>query len=80
MSANFPIKDRVSIDESPSVVDSKARFGDRMMDTIIGKDGKGAIVTPVECSSKKLIMAKSPKGKNAKTVARLVVQLLKPFE
>ena len=79
-SAHIPIKDRVSIDARPSVVDEKSRFGDWEMDTIIGKDGKGAIVTLVERTTKKLLMAKSPRGKNAKAVARLVVQLLRPFE
>ena len=80
VSARIPIKDRVSIDERPAVVDAKARFGDWEMDTIVGKDGKGAIVTLVERTTKKMLMAKSPKGKNAKTVARLVVQMLRPFE
>lgn len=80
VSAHIPIKDRVSIDERPAVVDAKTRFGDWEMDTIIGKDGKGAIVTLVERTTKKLLMAKSPKGKNAKAVAKLVVQLLKPYE
>ena len=56
------------------------REGDWEMDTIIGKDGKGAIVTLVERTTKKLLMAKSHRGKNAKAVARLVVQLLRPFE
>jgi len=80
VSARIPIRDRVSIDERPAVVDAKTRFGDWEMDTIVGKDGKGAIVTLVERTTKKLLMAKSPKGKNAKAVAKLVVQLLKPFE
>ncbi len=80
VSAHIPIKDRISIDERPAVVDAKNRFGDWEMDTIIGKDGKGAIVTLVERTSKKLLMAKSPRGKNAKAVAKLVVHLLKPFE
>jgi IS30 family transposase len=70
----------VSIDERPAVVDAKARFGDWEMDTIVGKDGKGAIVTLVERTTKKMLMAKSPKGKNAKAIARLVVQMLRPFE
>jgi IS30 family transposase len=78
--AHIPIRDRVSIDERPAIVDAKARFGDWEMDTIIGRDGKGAIVTLVERTTKKLLMAKSPNGKNAKAVARLVVQLLRPFE
>ena len=80
VSSRIPIKDRLSIDERPAVVDAKARFGDWEMDTIVGKNGKGAIVTLVERTTKKLIMAKSPKGKNAKAVAKLVVQLLRPFE
>ena len=80
VSSRIHIKDRVSIDERPAAVDAKARFGDWEMDTIVGKDGKGAIVTLVERTTKKLLMAKSPKGKNAKAVAKLVVQMLRPFE
>ena len=80
VSSAIPIKDRVSIDERPAAVDARSRFGDWEMDTIIGKDGKGAIVTLVERTSRKMLMARSPKGKNAKAVARLVVQMLRPFE
>lgn len=80
VSSHPPIKDRVSIDLRPAVVDAKARFGDWDMDTIIGNDGKDAIVTLVERTTKKLLMAKFPKGKNAKAVAMLVVQMLRPLE
>ena len=80
VSSHIPIKDRVSIDERPAVVDTKARFGDWEMDTIVGREGKGAIVTLVERTTKKMLMAKSPKGRNAKAVAKLVVQMLRPFE
>src|SRR5574344_56115 len=80
VSSRIPIKNRVSIDERPAAVDERSRFGDWEMDTIIGKDGKGAIVTLVERTTKKMIMAKSPKGKNSKSVARLVVQLRRPFD
>ena len=80
VSSRIPIKDRVSIDERPAVVDSKSRFGDWELDTIVGKDGKGIIVSIVERTTKKMLMAKSPKGKNAKAVAKVVVQLLRPFE
>jgi IS30 family transposase len=75
----MPIADRVSIDERPAVVEDRCRFGDWEMDTIVGKAGKGVIVTLVERTSKKLLMARSPKGKDSKSVARLVVQLLRPF-
>ena len=80
VSSLIPIKDRVSIDERPAVVDARSRFGDWEMDTIVGKGGKGTIVTLVERTTKKTLMAKSPKGKNAKAVAKLVVQMLRPFE
>ena len=80
VSSRIHIKDRVSIDERPAAVNLKSRFGDWEMDTIVGKNGKGVIVTLVERTTKKMLMAKSPKGKNAKAVARLVVQLLRPFE
>ena len=80
VSSHIPIKDRVSIDERPAVVDARSRFGDWEMDTIVGKGGKGTIVTLVERTTKKTLMAKSPKGKNAKAVAKLVVQMLRPFE
>lgn len=75
----MPIAGRVDTDERPAVVDAKSRFGDWEMDTIVGKDGKGVILTLAERTSKKLLMARSPKGKDSKTVARLVVQMLKPF-
>ena len=39
------IPNRVDIDDRPSVVDEKTRFGDLEGDTIIGKNHKGSIVT-----------------------------------
>ena len=39
-----------------------------------------AVGQMVKRTTKKLIMAKSPKGKSAKAVARFVVQMLRPFE
>ena len=80
VSSHTPIKDRLSIDERPAMVDARSRFGDWEMDTIVGKEGKGTIVTLVERTTKKMLMAKSPKGKNAKAMEKLVVQLLRPFE
>ena len=50
------------------------------MDTIIGKDGKGAILTLKERSTQLLLMTKLKKGKNAKEVAKQVVRLLLPFK
>jgi len=42
------IKNRVSIDDRPKVVDDKSRIGDWEIDTVIGKGHSGALVTIVE--------------------------------
>ena len=39
------IPNRVEIDQRPSIVEQKERFGDLEIDTIIGKNHKGAILT-----------------------------------
>ena len=39
------ISDRVSIDSRPAVVDERSRFGDLELDTVIGRNHKGAILT-----------------------------------
>ena len=57
------IKDKVSIEKRPPVVDERSRVGDWEIDTIIGKDGKGAIVTLTERKTGFLLMEKLPEGK-----------------
>ena len=42
------IKNRVSIDDRPSIVDDKLRIGDWEIDTVKGKGHSGALVTIVE--------------------------------
>jgi IS30 family transposase len=76
----IPIKNRVSIDQRPEIVDKKERFGDWEIDTIIGKDGKGAIVTIVERTTAMLMMRKLTKGKDAKALADTVIQMLLPYK
>ncbi len=39
------IKNRVDIDKRPTIVDKKVRFGDLEIDTVIGKNHKGALLT-----------------------------------
>lgn len=73
------IKDRTSIEERPPEADG-TRFGDWEMDTIVGKDGKGAMLTLVERSQGYAIIAKLAKGKNAKGVAQTVYRELLPFK
>ena len=42
------IKNKVSIDERPVIVETKKRFGDWEIDTVLGKHGTGSIVTLLE--------------------------------
>jgi IS30 family transposase len=73
------IKDRVSIDDRPSVVDEKSRIGDWEIDTVIGKGHSGALVTIVERVSKFTVSAQVT-GKTAKEVTKATIALLKPFK
>lgn len=74
------IKNKVSIDQRPGIINNRERFGDFEIDTIIGKDNKGAIVTLTERKTNFLIMEKLEKGKNARELARVVVRLLLPYK
>ena len=49
-------------------------MGDWEMDTIVGKDGKGAIVTLVERKSCFMLMEKLDSGKRAVPLAHAVVK------
>ena len=50
------------------------------MDTIVGKNNHGAIVTIIERSTNMLFMRKLNKGKDAEALAEMVIHLLKPFK
>ena len=73
------IKDKVSIDERPECINNKQRVGDWEIDTIVGKDNKGAIVTIVERTTSFVLIAKL-NGKNAQELAEDVVKLMMPFK
>jgi len=73
------IKNRVNINKRPKIVDTKARFGDFEVDTIIGKDHKGAIVTLVDRKSKFTLM-KIVESKKAEVVTQAIVELLYPIK
>jgi IS30 family transposase len=74
------IRNRVPIDQRPDAVNKKERFGDWEIDTIIGKDGKGAIVTIVERKTAFFMMRKLYKGKNAKALAKTIVEMMMPYK
>lgn len=73
------IPNRVSIDERPAVVDNKERVGDWEIDTIIGKNHKGAIVTAVERKTKFSCM-KRVAQKQASMVTGVLIDMLKPYK
>ena len=73
------IPNRVSIDERPTVVDSKERVGDWEIDTVIGKNHKGAFVTAVERKTKYSCIGHVPR-KEAALVAEALIEMLSPFK
>jgi IS30 family transposase len=69
------IPNRVSIEHRPTIVDKKKRFGDWEADTVLGKQGTGAIVSLVERKSKLYLIRKVP-AKSAADVSRAMVGML----
>jgi IS30 family transposase len=74
------IPDKVSIDERPAVINEKQRFGDWEIDTIVGPENNGAILTATERTTGFLLMKKLPEGKNAKALAKELFYMLLPFK
>jgi IS30 family transposase len=54
------IRNRVGIEERPSVVEEKSRIGDWEIDTVIGKGHSGAVVTIVERATQFSLVANVP--------------------
>ncbi len=50
------------------------------MDTVIGKDGKGAVLTLTGRSTNLILMEKLKNGKDSKALAKVAVRLLFPFK
>jgi len=70
------IKNKVSIDLRPAIVDTQERYGDWEIDTIIGEDGKGAILTITERKTDFLLMEKMKSGKQAEGLAKAAIRML----
>ena len=73
------IKNAVSIDDRPAIVEEKSRIGDWEIDTVIGKNHKQALVTIVERKSKFTVM-KKVENKTAELVAAATIELLRPYK
>jgi IS30 family transposase len=75
------IPDKVSIDLHLDVINQKQRFGDWEIDTIVGPENRGAILTATERTTGFFLMKKLPKEKNAKALAKeLFFSLLLPYK
>jgi len=73
------IKDRVDIDQRPSIVDQKQRLGDLEIDTVIGQNHKGALLTINDRVSSTVWIAKL-NGKNAEELALKTIEVLTPYK
>jgi len=73
------IRNRVGIEERPSVVEEKSRIGDWEIDTVIGKGHSGAVVTIVERATQFSLVANVP-NKSAEAVTAATIELLKPYK
>lgn len=73
------IKERVSIDDRPQIVDRKSRFGDWEIDTIIGKNHQGVLISIVERRSRYTLIAKAH-SKQAEEVSNKTIDLLHPVQ
>jgi len=73
------IKGRIDISERPAIVEERERFGDFEIDTIIGKNHKGAIVTINDRATGFLKMRKL-ESKNAEILAEKTIEVLTPYK
>ena len=73
------IKDRVSIDKRPEIVNLRIDFGHWEGDLMVsGKDGKGVLITMVEMISG-LLLACYVESKDAKKVSDALIAMMLPF-
>ena len=70
------IKNKVSIELRPAIVDTQERCGDWEIDTIIGENQKGAILTITERKTGFLLMEKLEFGKQAHGLAKAAIRML----
>lgn len=73
------IKNRVSIEKRPEIVDQKSRFGDLEIDTVMGKNHKGALLT-INDRLTGLVWIRLLEGKEAALLAKATVEALDPIK
>lgn len=70
---------RISIDKRPKIVEKKRRIGDFEIDTVIGKNHIGALVTVVDRKSK-FTLIRNVASKQADVVTRALIEMLAPIK
>ena len=73
------IRNRVNISQRSVLVNRKVRFGDFEVDTVIGKNHKGALVTLVDRNSK-FTLIKKVDSKHAHGVTQAIIEMLSPIK
>lgn len=75
------IPGRIDIDERPDIVEKKVRVGDSELDTTVGKNHKGAIVSMVDRATKitKLAICKSREATPVTKALTLCLEPIKQF-
>ncbi|MFT5661652.1 MAG: IS30 family transposase [Sulfurimonas sp.] len=77
--ARGTIIDRIMIDKRPKIVEKKNRIGDLEIDTVVGKDHKGFLVTVVDRKSKFVIIKNVP-TKEASVVTQALIEMIYPIK
>jgi len=77
--ARGTIIDRIMIDKRPKIVEKKNRIGDLEIDTVIGKNHKGALVTVVDRKSK-FVLIKNVPSKEAQVVTDALIEMIQPIK
>jgi len=77
--ARGTIIDRVMIDKRPKIVEKKSRIGDLEIDTVVGKDHKGFLVTVVDRKSK-FVLIKNVPTKEASVVTEALIEMIQPIK
>ena len=73
------IKNRIGIEKRPEIVDQKSRFGDLEIDTVMGKNHKGALLT-INDRLTGLVWIRLLEGKEAAPLVMATVEALDPVK
>ena len=71
--------DRVMIGKRPKIVEKKSRIGDLEIDTVIGKNHVGALVTVVDRKSKFTLIKNVP-TRQADVVTKALIEMITPIK